>query len=126
MRELRIVVPGVPDTRCRPNAKCSERTRIRYRKKFAEDAVMPLRAARIEREQSFPISGLVTVDLLFRWPRGRKTHDRDALITMSKYLVDHLEREGIIENDRDVEYGSIDQEATTGQPEVVLTIRRAA
>lgn len=38
---LTIVVPAVPDPRANPNSRCSERTRKKWRKALATEAVMP-------------------------------------------------------------------------------------
>jgi hypothetical protein len=77
--------------------------------------------------QGAQIDGPVIVDLRFRWPKGRNAYgDRDGLITQCKYLLDLLQKEGIIVNDRYLSFGAIEQERAVGQEEIELTIRTEA
>ena len=125
-------VPWVPDTRCRPNAKVSERTRIRYRKQGATAAAYPMRAARmaVAGFGAGPIfRGSVLMDVTIHWPKGRQAWDSDAVVSSTKYLRDMLEKEGIVGNDRQVRVGDIEQKAQgvhQGQPCVIVTIRQGA
>lgn len=119
-----IHIPWVPDPRCSPNGgRCSERTRIRYRKKGAEVATYPVRGERGRFDGDGPLfDGPVTLDLDVKWPKGRKQWDADNLIGSYKYTIDVLQREGIVSNDRNIRIGEIRQMQTDGQEETVLTI----
>lgn len=128
MSEVVITIPGTLDTRCRPNARCSERTRKRYRKQFADTATLAIRTAYNERTGFASGAGPLFADecrmhVLVRWEAGRKTWDRDAIITSLKTTVDQLQREGIIGNDRFLHWGEIEQERAFGQPETVITVQ---
>jgi Holliday junction resolvase RusA-like endonuclease len=121
---IEIVVPAVPDKRASPNARNSERNRKKYRKALAMEVHRPCQAIRIDQEALFPIAGPVTLDVLVRWPKGRNTYgDRQNIITMLKEAVDVLQTERLIVNDRDLSFGSVEQERATGQEETVLTLR---
>lgn len=119
-----IHVPWVPDPRCSPNGgRCSERTRIKYRKDGANAATYPVRAARGRFEDGGAVfDGPVTLDLDVKWPKGRKIWDSDNLTGSYKYVRDVLEKEGIVSNDRNIRIGEIRQSITDGQEETVLTI----
>lgn len=124
---ISIVVPGVPDRRANPNARCSERTTRRYRSLLGRDAAIAARAVYLAIDPSNSgwvlIPGPAVVDILVRWPRGRRTMDRDNLCAACKGAIDALWREAIIGDDRDLRIGEVAQERAVAQPETILTVR---
>lgn len=125
-----IVVPGVPDALASPNARCSERTSRRHRKALGNVARTAACAVYHEWNPSNSgyvlIPGQAVVDVLVRWPKGRRTMDRDNLIAALKSCFDALAWEAIIGDDKDLRIGAVDQERAPRQAEVVLTITEIA
>lgn len=126
-----ILCAATPDVRASVNTHtCSERTRIRYRKAWAREAIYPARQLRQQvcGINAGPIyTGPVTVDLHIRWERGRRCQDPSNLWISAKHLIDILVAESIVFDDREVQMGRVTQEvygAHRGQPCTELTIRR--
>lgn len=127
-----VTIPWVPDQACNPNNHTvSERTRIRHRKQGAVAARYPVmaayRAANARPDGYVLFTGPVVLDVTIRWGYRQKSWDPSNLWIAMKYVIDVLQDEAIIVDDKHLQTGTITQgRAGKGQPETILTIRGEA
>jgi hypothetical protein len=129
--EIAITIPWTPDAQCNPNNhRCSERTKIRHRKIGADEARYPIMAAYREAnrgrgplDEITPFPGPCVLDVTVRWGYGQKAWDPSNIWIALKYVIDQLERLGIVANDKHLQMGTVTQERAKNQPETVLVVR---
>lgn len=131
MREPVVVtIPGTPDAKLSPNARCTWRAKQRPKQEIARAAFYATKEAIARYESTHPIfavpGGAVSVKTAIHWEKGRRIHDQDNAQAMCKYIYDSVAK-ALGVNDKRFRHEPIEQQRDpAGVGFVVVTIQEAA
>ena len=94
----RVIIPCVPDADLGSNGRLHYMVRARKVRQLREYVYWQTR----ESAPSSPLTGRVVLTISVGWPRGRKRHDDDNMVSLCKTIIDGMTDAGWWVNDSQV------------------------
>ena len=92
----RVIIPTVPDSELGSNGRLHWAVKARKVKQLREYVGYVAR----ENAPPEPITGPVVLTISVGWPKGRKRHDDDNMVSLMKAVIDGLTDAGFWADDR--------------------------